>query len=361
MDVDDFLLYQFVEIWCGNADWPHNNTRAWRRRVAVPPVDPAAVPPGHDGRWRWMLFDLDLAAAHPWAGGVGENTLSYALSPTGRPPVPAPWATALLRALLRNPEVKQRFATLAADLMNASFRDTRATAMVDAMRAVLQPAMPEHIRRWQSHGGGVTAWSGTHVQSVRSFAAQRTINVRQHFTTQLALGGYAQLTADVQPAGAGAVVVNRRLRLDASLPGVTAPVYPWRGTYFRNVPVGLRAEPAPGHRFAGWTTPAGRSAQPELTLTLNAATTVTARFVPAPAEAPFDFRVGEILPDGRPRLVFAGVPGAACVLERSDDLQSWVPETAFFTDADGRWEFTPAPGGDASSGPRARYFRVTAP
>ena len=131
MDVDNFLRYQFVEIWCGNADWPHNNTRAWRRRLAAPLADPESAPPGHDGRWRWMLFDLDLAVAHPWAGGTGENTLSYALSPTGRPPTNAPWGTALLRALMRNPEVKRRFASLAADLMNSHFKDTRATATVD--------------------------------------------------------------------------------------------------------------------------------------------------------------------------------------------------------------------------------------
>ena len=361
MDVDAFLRYQFVEIWCGNADWPHNNTRAWRRRLATPLADPASVPPGHDGRWRWMLFDLDLAVAHPWAGGAGENTLSYALSPTGRPPINAPWATSLLRALMGNPEVKRRFASLAADLLNTHFRDTRATGMVDAMRAVLQPAMPEHIRRWQSNGNSATTWSGTHVQAVRNFASQRTINVRQHFTTQLALGGYATLTADVQPAGSGTLVVNHRLRLDPSLPGTATPVYPWRGTYFRNVPVVLQAEPAPGHRFAGWSTPAGLNPQSELTLTLSAATTVTARFVPAPADAPFDFRVAESLADGRPRLLFHGVPGAAFTLERSDDMRSWVPETAFFTDPDGRWEFSPPAGSETAPKPPGRYYRVTAP
>ncbi|MFN0128976.1 MAG: CotH kinase family protein [Verrucomicrobiales bacterium] len=359
LDVDNFLLYQFVEIWCGNADWPHNNNRAWRRRLAEPLDNSSALPLGHDGRWRWLMFDLDLAVAHPWAGGAGENTLAYALSPTGRPPINAPWATAFLRALMKNPEVKKLFASLAADLLNTHFKDTRVTALVDSMRATLQPAMTDHIRRWQSNGNSLSAWTGTHVQSMRNFAAQRSINVRQHFTTQFALGGYASLTTDVAPSGAGHVVVNRRFTIDASLPGVGSPVYPWRGTYFRTLPVNLAAEPAPGFAFAGWRTPNGVSPHREIELTLAGATTATALFVPVPESTRFDLHLVEILPDGRPRLEFQGVPGAAYALESSKSLDAWTRLTTFLTDADGHWEFTP----DLTPAPpaAAHYFRIVAP
>lgn len=360
MDVDAFLLYQFVEVWCANADWPHNNTRAWRRRTTIPPATTSALPPGHDGRWRWMLFDLDLAVAHPWAGGAGENTLAYALSPTGRPPINAPWSTALLRALIKNPEVKSRFASLAADLMNAHFRESRATATLDAMRGTLQPAMAEHIRRWQGNGGSVTAWSGTHVQTVRNFASQRTINVRQHFTTQLGLGGYATLTADVSPSGGGTITVNHRLRLDTGLPGAPSPVYPWRGTYFRNVPVHLTAEPAPGRVFAGWTTPTGPDPRHDLTLTLAGATSVTARFLPAPADATFALHLAEAPAPGPPRLEFHGIPGAAYTLQQSDDLHLWNDDTAFFAGPDGRWEMTLS-SPPTSPARTATFYRVTTP
>jgi hypothetical protein len=362
MDVDNFLLYQWVEIWCGNADWPHNNTRVWRRRIETPTTDPgSAGVPGRDGRWRWMLFDLDLAAAHPWAGGASENTLSYALSPTGRPPTNAPWATALLRALLKNPDVKRRFATLAADLLNAHFSASRATRLVDTLRSTMQPAMPEHIRRWQSNGNNAATWSSSLVGSVRSFASQRPVNVRQHFTTQLALGGYATLTADVSPAGAGTVVINRRLRLDAALPGVADPVYPWRGTYFRAVPVVLEAEPAAGFLFAGWFIPTGLDPRRSVELSLAAATTVTASFVPAPSAPPLDLHLANEPASGLPRLVFQGVAGAAYALEESTDMVSWVRNQAFLADEAGRWEFTmPIPSPSASSLP-AHYFRVVIP
>ena len=359
MDVDNFLLYQVVEIFFGNADWPHNNTRLWRRRSAEPLPDPASVPAGHDGRWRWILFDLDLSCAHPWAGGYGENTLSYALSPTGRPGLNAPWSTILLRALMKNPEVKTRFLNLAADLLNAPFKGTHAAARVAAMQAMLQPAMAEHIHRWRANGGSVTAWANTFVRPLRTFASQRAVNVRQHFATQLASGGYASLTVQVTPPAAGRVLVNQRLLIDETLPAVNDPPYPWTGVYFRNVPVRFDPVPAEGFVFEGWTTPAGEVESAALEFTPTAAATLTARFKAAPAGTPpAAFTTVERLADGRARLVFSGPPGSAWILNRSPDLINWQEVGSFTTDASGRWEYTsPAPLPDGFSG----YYQASQP
>jgi hypothetical protein len=355
MDVDNFLVYQIAEIYFGNADWPQNNVRVWRRRRPDPFPGRDAEPPGHDGRWRWMLFDLDLSCGHPWAGGYGENTLSYALSPTGRPGTNSGSATIFLRALMQNPEFKRRFASTAADLLNSHFKESRAVAMVDAMRATMQPAMSEHIRRWQSNGNSMNTWSGTHVGTLRTHASQRAINVRQHFTTHLDLGGYAPLTVTVEPAGSGRIRVNR-LVIDERLPGTATPVYPWRGTYFRGVPVELEALPAPGFGFAGWTTPAGAFGTPVIALTLTGPSTATAAFSPAtmpPAPA--------VLGRPQPRtgggwtLSFEGPAGARWQLQFSSDLVAWETVASFLTDAAGRSEIVlpPAPAGPASGFYRA--------
>lgn len=354
MDVESFLLYQLVQIWAGNADWPHNNTRVWRRRQPNPLPDPTQVPPGHDGRWRWILFDLDLAVGHPWAGGASENTLAHALSPTGRPPINAPWATALLRALIKNPQVKGQFVNLAADLLNSHFKENRTTGLVDAMRTTLQPAMREHIRRWQSNGASATTWANTHVQSIRNFASQRTVNVRQHFTTQLALGGYASLTTDVTPTGGGTVRINRRLLINESLPGTSRPAYPWRGTYFRTQPVTLEAIPAPGFFFAGWTTPKGNVLQPEIEWSLTGTTVLTARYVTAPTDSTMELRLANSPAGASPDLTFHGVPGAAYALEQSENLQQWTVVARFQTDANGRWQGPPPATTSA-------YYRVAVP
>lgn len=358
MDWRNFLKYQAAEIYFGNADWPHNNVRLWRARRTLTAAEQAAALPGQDGRWRWLMFDLDLAVAHPWAGGYSENTLSYAISPTGRPGLNSPQSTSLLRALLKNPEVKAAFATQTADLLNSHFKASRATAMADTFKATLEPAMAEHQKRWQTLPD-VTAWANQ-VKTVRTWASQREIYVRQDFTSTLSLGGYASLTVDRLPAGGsgGEVRVNS-LTLNASLPGATAAVYPWTGTYFRQVPVTLTPLPAPGMEFEKWLTPAGDSAVPVLSLLLTGTTKITAQFRPA---AP---RWEQVRPGsgGGVSVVMSGQPGAVYQLQFSRNLVDWSDRETFLTNAAGRWEgLLPQPGesgsGVGGGGSSAGFYRA---
>ena len=57
MDVDNYIDYLIAEIYAGNDDWPDNNIYIWRMKTDQ--YEPNA-PIGQDGRWRWMLFDLDF-------------------------------------------------------------------------------------------------------------------------------------------------------------------------------------------------------------------------------------------------------------------------------------------------------------
>jgi hypothetical protein len=286
MDVVNFMNYQAAEIYFANADWPHNNIRFWR--VPVPQFQPEA-PLGQDGRWRWLLFDVDLGMSHPWSGGYGDNTLSAALSPTGRPGLNAPWSTALLRGLVRNPDFRNEFINTLADHLNTTFKENRVTDVIDGIYNTLAPAMPEHIRRWRAMGDTFSGWSNN-VRSLRLFASQRPINVRQHIVAQFGLGGFATLTLNVTPAARGYVRVNR-MQIDATTPGVTnnAP-YPWRGTYFRGVPVRLQAVPAPGSMFAGWSGRPDLGTNASVLVTLTNNLSLTAAFQPSPP--PFDLSTG---------------------------------------------------------------------
>ncbi len=247
-DMDDFILYQLCEIYFANIDWPQNNTRVWRRRLSATDL---TQPHGLDGRWRWLLFDVDLGAGHPWSAGYTEDTLAVALSPTDRSGFDNPWATAFLRALIRNPDFKRDFLNTAADLLNSSFLPARAVALVNAMEAELRPAMGEHLRRWRSCGGIVSTWQ-ERVQVLRSFAQNRASRMRQHCVSALAPTGTVQITVNVTDPAIDRIRVNR-LTVDSNLPGAGATPYPWRGTYFCDAAITLEAIPGPGRRFVGWT------------------------------------------------------------------------------------------------------------
>ncbi|MDB6154486.1 MAG: hypothetical protein JWL90_2939 [Chthoniobacteraceae bacterium] len=345
LDTDSFLHYQLCEIFYANADWPQNNTRIWRRRLAQPD---ATLGRGKDGRWRWFLFDVDLGLGHMWSAGVTENTLAVAISPTGRSGFNNAWGTAFLRRLLTNPEFKRDFINTAADLLNSWFQPARATALLDAMKAELQPAMAEHHRRWQVNGASVATWQ-SRVQVVRDFAALRSANVRQHFISTFALGGSLPLTVNVSDPVRGSVRVNRLL-VNSQLPGANAlSPYPWSGTYFQNTPITLSAVPAPGYQFAGWSGVPGLPNNATISLALSAATSVTARFIPQPPTM-----LGILREAAQVRLSIRGTPGAPYTLEKSADLIGWSEALAFTIGTDGRAELVVP----ASANEGKQFFRA---
>jgi hypothetical protein len=80
IDMRNICEYMTGEIYAGNTDWLGNNIRYWRKRV---PYTPNA-PYGHDGRWRWMVYDLDYGFGLYQNPYWVHNTLWYALDPAWR-------------------------------------------------------------------------------------------------------------------------------------------------------------------------------------------------------------------------------------------------------------------------------------
>ena len=327
VDVAECLRYFLSEIYFANADWPQNNIRVWRRRLAA--NDPLQGR-GRDGRWRWFLFDVDLGMSHPWSAGVAENTLAVALAPNGRPSVPQSWGTQILRSLLQNPTAQNEFFQLAATLLNSRFHATAAVNTLNQLEAEMLPGMDEHTRRWQPAYGDVAGWQ-SQVQNVRLFAQQRAELVRQHFISQYALTE-APLTLNVD-AGAAERGSIRIMETDfgAGVPGAGSPVFPWTASWFTGIPLRVEAMPKPGWIFTGWTGLPG--ANPQATLTLNGPTSLTAHFI---AELPV--HVGLTLLPGNAllRAFLTGTPLAPYKVQSSPDLIHWTDAANFSTDATGQ-------------------------
>lgn len=359
MDVENFLLYQASCIYFGNADWPHNNVRVWRDGSVGLPVDlggNSGLFPnetstlgtwrnrGTDGRWRWLLFDCDLAFGHPWSGGTSDETLAAALSPTGRPGVggDAGWSTAIFRGLMKNKRFERDFINTSADLMNSWFKESQALEVVDAMASGLAPHMVEHLDRWQTLSS-TNAWMNQ-VRVLRQFASQRPVNLRQQFVRQFRLGGYSTVTVDVSNASHGKVRINR-LQIDSRLVGAGPNAYPWRGWYFRGVPVVLEAQPEKGWAFERWerigTSGIETLAVPRLEWDPIESASFKAIFAPARP------RIETILQPGSTRLQLRviGLPGGAVFLEESGELVQWNQIGKVILDDKGEavWEWVVQP------------------
>ena len=259
MDVENFTDYTISNIFVFNQDWPGNNVRLWRTRIPFNPDAPA----GHDGRWRWLLFDTDYGLGWWNEKGVPErittptavehNTLTYATQSSGDPgggAWPNPYfSTVIFRNLLDNTGYRNYFINRFADLLNTTFLPGRTTAIISQMKANIEPAMDEHIGRWKMPAS-MNEWDGQ-VQIMTDYLEERPAFQRQHIVDHFKLSGQLQVKVDVSAPAHGYVKINT-IDLLPSTQGVSENPYPWTGTYFRGIPVKFEAIPKPGNIFVGW-------------------------------------------------------------------------------------------------------------
>ena len=279
IDIDNFIDYNVAQIYANNRDWPGNNHDWWRKRTNDYEPD---APYGHDGRWRWLLYDTDFGFG--LNGGPDINTMEHATSPDSTTWWNQPWTTFLLRKMLENNSFKNDFINRFADQLNTAFLPERVIGVIDQMQATIAPEMDEHIRRWR-RPESYSSWIG-HVNVLRNFAYQRPAYVREHLRSHFHLGVDRQLSVDVSGCEKSFLRINQTDINAAVTPGVdaTSP-YPWSGFYFDGVPITVTAIAEPGFRFSHWTADEPLGIDPfvdTLSLSLSSNLSLTAHFEPLP-------------------------------------------------------------------------------
>ncbi len=246
MDIDNFIEYYAIQMYINNQDWPQNNIDFWRHQTDS--YNPDAFY-GHDGRWRWMLFDTDFGF---WLGNraPSQNTLAHATLATGA----RAWSTELFRNLLDNQNFRDDMVNRLADLMNTVFYPDTVLDKIHKMQTLYEEIIDEHIARW-THISSKSSWYNE-IGKMRSFATQRPAFIRQHVQQYFNLTGHYNFTVHVA-SGAGAIRINS---IEIDNPSN------WTGVYFNGVPVQVEAIPAKGYRFSRW---AGTSNSSSKSVTLS--------------------------------------------------------------------------------------------
>lgn len=278
MDISSFIDFQLAHIYTKNTDWPGNNAMYWR--FFRSDFDSSAGV--RDGRWRWMIYDLDFAfdldlnyVPHLNAGPA-HNTLAFALEPNG-PQWPNPsWSTLMLRKLIENDTFKIQFVNRYCDLLNTVYKPEFVISTIDSISNLLLPEMQEHINRWRSPES-VESWM-SQIEDIKTFAQDRAGYQFQHLQSIFELGNKYTLTVDVNDEVQGFVKLNS-IPLKTETNGIYAPVFPWQGSYLQGVPIRLIALPKQGFTFSHWTG-AITGTDPEIVLYPNEAINVKAHFKP---------------------------------------------------------------------------------
>ncbi len=267
MDLQNFTDYQIANIYFANTDWPHNNIDCWRLRTESYISD---APVGHDGRWRWILYDTDFGFG--WPGGAGSsehNTLALATGSSADSAI-------ILNTLLRNEQFRNSFINAFAGYLNTAFHPDTVIASIDRLEAEYAPLMPDHINRY-GLPGSVEIWQAN-IEALRRFALERPDHVRRHISSRFGLSGTYTLNLDKGTEGGGTITVNGidPWAFPSSNP-VDMPA--WSGTYFQGIPIAVEAIPDPGYMFAGWANL--DNGEPRLDLEPNSDLKLTAIFAAA--------------------------------------------------------------------------------
>jgi len=238
MDIDNFINYQVAEIYSANTDWPDSNLRYWRFKTDSPNLNAA---PGMDGRWRWILFDVDHGFGYEDQYDSYEHrTLEVAEQ--------IEYDGFLFSSLLKNEAFQIQFINSMADHLNTSFREERVVERINQMHALLQPVVEEHIHRWRTMGDSFYVWE-QNVGDLREFALKRPDQIRRQLIERFGLLGLAELAVETDSTK-GYIRINS-IDITEDTPGVNNPDS-WSGIYFMGNLIQVSAVPLPGFRFSRW-------------------------------------------------------------------------------------------------------------
>lgn len=161
IDIDSYIDYYIAEIIVGNMDWPGNNERLWR---VLKPENRTFG----DGKWRWMMYDMDLSFWEP-----SHNTLKAAMY--GDPNAPhiltvGATSTILFRKILENEEFKKKFLERFDYIINVVFNKNRVINIIDEHAKRISTEIAFHSKRW---GKPETDTWEESVEWMKEFAKER--------------------------------------------------------------------------------------------------------------------------------------------------------------------------------------------
>jgi hypothetical protein len=267
IDIDNLLDYYTAKIYFANTDWPHNNIDFWRSRVPYT----EGAPPGHDGRYRWMFYDLDFTM-----GLVSPASRDMIAWLTRRfDHGDREWPNMLIRNLLENETFKHDLINRIADHLNTSFRPGRLLGIIEDVQQRIEPEMHHFVQRWQ-YPLSMNAWRN-YIIPLRSYVNDRPGYLRQHIINHFSTESTAEITVNVSDASRGSVFVNS-LKISPDTPGISGDPFPWNGIYFTGIPVLLRANPEPGFQFSHWLADGSPVYDKELSILPGTVDEVTAVF-----------------------------------------------------------------------------------
>ena len=157
IDIQNYIEYMAVQIFTGNTDTL--NVKRYRNGNA-------------DGKWRWVLFDLD------WAFTTDTNSINRWLTPGGMGNANRTDNT-LFIACMKNPRFRDEFLTYMGQQMATTFSTENVVRLIRERYEVLEPLMDEQLNRWSTSRDQYER----EIASLINYAEERPMKLMGYFAT----------------------------------------------------------------------------------------------------------------------------------------------------------------------------------
>ena len=237
MALSEYLDYVFAQVYAGNYDWPQNNIRYWA--YTGDHVTDEEGP--RDGRWRWLMFDVDFSFGHSQSATF--DVAAWIFGETGANPffsaeerAAHPYHFDLNLRLMDVAEIRHEFLQRSAVHLATTVNEDRTVGHVDRQVARIEHEIPRQIERWRAPAS-VEHWE-SQVERMYDFARNRPDLVRDHL-----IGQFDELTGTEELAVTGLDedldVTLHTIVLRSTTPGVDITDGVWKGQLFVGIPVVL--------------------------------------------------------------------------------------------------------------------------
>ena len=175
MDIENYLHYIAYQIYYANTDSFSNNLMLWRKRTSYTPNAPL----GHDGRWRWMLYDLDWGMGYGLLNIEGDplhyNMIEHILNKQQ--------GTEVFKGLMKNKKAKDRFHRIMLTLLDTNFKPSNVKEKINELSSNIRPEIPQSIKRWKNIESS-QKWE-ENIEVLLEFAERRPQIVKEHLMKYL--------------------------------------------------------------------------------------------------------------------------------------------------------------------------------
>ena len=227
VDIDEYINYMATEFYLGSDDWPHNNVKAYRDQ--------------NDGKFRFVLFDLDFAQnrSKPFDDFFKEQKYNFnelkgydysqGKNINGTRQYKEIEVVTIFKNMLNNATFRKKFIDAYCVIVGSVFEPTRAKKIVEDMASYL------------SKGGYVDpSWS---VNELVNGLSTRPTNM----ITQLKNCSYMNLgSTNAQSVTLASNIEGASILVN----GMEVPTGKFSGKLF--APITLKAVAPAGYRFVGW-------------------------------------------------------------------------------------------------------------